>query len=84
MKRFFVCLIFAFVVTVAFAQNVKPYTIDLNGMPAVNDDKTVTFDKKTKTTTVTISEKLAVAIEDSNGLFINGQDISIKSMKVVE
>ena len=39
---------------------------------------------KAETVTITISEKLAVAIEDSNGLFINGQDISIKSMKVVE
>ena len=42
------------------------------------------FEVKAETVTITISEKLAVAIEDSNGLFINGQDIIIKSVKVVE
>ena len=36
----------------AFAQNVKPYTVDLNKMPAVNDDNTATFDKASKTVTV--------------------------------
>ena len=35
---------------VAFAQNV--YTVDLSKMPAVNDNKTATFDKATKTFTV--------------------------------
>lgn len=71
MKRFFVCLIFAFVVTVAFAQNVKPYTIDLNGIPAVNDDKSVTFDKKTKTITVTKE----ILEQRGTGLYV-GQNIS--------
>ena len=35
----------------AFAQ--KVYTVDLNKLPAVNDDKTATFDKTTNTLTVT-------------------------------
>lgn len=52
MKRFFVCLIFAFFVTSVFAQNIEPYTVDLSKLPIVNEDKTVTFDKKTNTITI--------------------------------
>ena len=42
------------------------------------------FEVKSETVTITISEKLAVLIESSNGLWLNGQDIIIKSVKVVE
>ena len=48
MKKLLCLLIFTLYAAATFAQNVKPYTIDLNGILAVNDDKTVTFDKKTK------------------------------------
>ena len=41
-----------FLAASAFAQNVKPYVVDLNKFPATNDDKTATFDKVTKTVTV--------------------------------
>ncbi len=34
--------------------------------------------------TVSIDEKLAAALEASNGLNLNGQNIIIKSVKVVE
>ena len=53
MKRFFACLILICCAVTIFAQNVKPYVVDLNKMPAVNDDKTVTFDKKTGTISLT-------------------------------
>jgi aryl-phospho-beta-D-glucosidase BglC (GH1 family) len=46
---FFALLFFA---ASAFAQNVKPYAVDLNKFPAVSDDKGVTFDKATKTFTI--------------------------------
>ena len=36
----------------AFAQNVKPYTVDLNRMDTSNDDKTAIFDRKTGTVTI--------------------------------
>lgn len=52
MKKLLACLIFALCGVAAFAQNVKPYTVDLNRIPVVNDNKTVTFDKATNTFTV--------------------------------
>ena len=42
------------------------------------------FEVKSETVTITISEKLAALIEASNGIFIDGQQIIIKSVKVVE
>ena len=52
MKKISLFIIATFITAAVFAQNVKPYQIDLNKIPAVNDDKTVTFDKATKTVTV--------------------------------
>ena len=42
------------------------------------------FEIKSGTVIITISEKLAALIEDSNEVFLDGQDIIIKSIKVVE
>ena len=44
--------VFTFCMGVTFAQNVKPYVVDLSKLPAVNDDKTATFDKASRTITV--------------------------------
>ena len=52
MKKFLACLIFALFAALTFAQNVKPYTVDLNNMDTSNDDKTATFDRKTGTVTI--------------------------------
>ena len=52
MKKLLGILIFACCVTLSFAQSVKPYVVDLNRIPAVNADKTVTFDKATKTISI--------------------------------
>ena len=52
MKRFLVSLILICCAFAVFAQNVKPYVVDLNKLPAVSDDKGVTFDKATKTFTI--------------------------------
>lgn len=52
MKKNLICLFFVLHTAVAFAQNIKPYSVDLNKMPTVNDDKTATFDKATRTFTV--------------------------------
>ena len=38
-----------FCMGVTFAQNVKPYVVDLSKLPAVSSDKGVTYDKATKT-----------------------------------
>ena len=52
MKKIILFIICALIGATVFAQSVKPYVVDLNKMPATNDDKTVTFDKTTKTVTV--------------------------------
>ena len=71
MKKLLCLLIFTLYAAATFSQNVKPYTIDLNGILAVNDDKTVTFDKKTKTITVTKE----ILEQRGTGLYV-GQNIS--------
>lgn len=45
----FVTLLFAACI---FAQNVKPYVFDLNSLPSSNEQKTISFNKATKTFTV--------------------------------
>lgn len=56
MKRVLVCLIFVFYAVTAFSQNVKPYQVDLNRMPAVNEDKTSSFDKTSRTFSIKNTE----------------------------
>ena len=46
-KKYISLLIILSCIFAAFAQNVKPYTVDLNGIQAFNDDRSVSFDKKT-------------------------------------
>lgn len=71
MKRFFASLIFALCAVTAFAQNVKPYTIDLSKMPAANEDNNVTFDKSTKK--VTVKSRIG---QRAIYLWLGGVDIS--------
>ena len=68
MKRFLCSLILICCAFFCFAQNVKPYVVDLNKFPATNDDKTATFDKVTKT--VTVKKQYA-----SISLWLNNLDI---------
>ena len=49
MKKITLFIIASLITAATFAQNVKPYTVDLNRFPAVNDEKTAFFDKKTGT-----------------------------------
>ncbi len=44
--------VFTFCMGSTFAQNVKPYKVDLNRMPAVNGEKTVSYNKTTNTFTI--------------------------------
>ena len=53
MKKLLCLFAAAFCTLAAFAQNVKPYTVDLNRFPASNDEKTAFFDKKTGTVSTT-------------------------------
>ena len=71
MKRLSIFLIFACCAMAAFAQNVKPYKVDLNRMPAVNGDKTATFDKATKTVTFNSKKDWK-----SLSLFLSNMDIT--------
>ena len=59
-----------------FAQNVKPYTVDLNSLSAVSDDKTLSFNKATKTFTVTANSNLEYGGSKSLYLWLNSLDIS--------
>ena len=42
------------------------------------------FEVKSETVTITVNEKLAAEFENADKLYLGGQDIIIKSMKVVE
>ncbi len=74
MKRFLVSLILICCAFAVFAQNV--YEVDLSKLPAVNDDKTATFDKATKTVTVTANDKLQWGGNRGVYLWLNNLDIS--------
>ncbi len=76
MKKFLVCLILICCAFAVFAQNVKPYVVDLNKLPAVNEDKTATFDRATKTVTVTANEKLQYGGSRGVSLWLNNLDVS--------
>ena len=58
MKKLLSILIFACCMAMAFAQNVKPYKLDLSRMGASNEEKTATFDKKTGMVTINKPGKL--------------------------
>ena len=69
-KKYISLLIILSCIFAAFAQNVKPYTVDLNGIQAFNDDKSVSFDKKTNT----ISVKNESSEQKGTGVYV-GQNI---------
>ncbi len=49
-KKLLVITVLLFIASISiFAQSTKTYEVDLNKFPAVNDNKTTTFDKATKT-----------------------------------
>lgn len=68
-KKILACLIFALFAALTFAQNVKPYTVDLSRMPAGNNGNKATFDKTTKT--ITFKE-----LNSSIGIWFDKLDIS--------
>ena len=73
LRKLFILLTLTCLSCSAFAQNVKPYTVDLNQFPSSNDQRTVTFNRATKTFTVKGDP------EDWNGIGIwpyGGLDIS--------
>lgn len=73
LRKLFILLTLTCLSCSAFAQNVKPYKIDLNQFPSSNDQRTVTFNRATKTFTVNGDPK------DWNGIGIwlyGGLDIS--------
>ena len=74
MKKLLCILILACCVFLCFAQ--KVYTVDLNKLPTVNDDKTATYDKATKTVTVTANEKLQYGGDRGVYLWLDRMDIS--------
>ena len=76
MKRFLLCLILICCAFAVFAQNVKPYVCDLNWLPAMNGDKTATFDKATKTVTVISNDELEWGGNRDVYLGLNNLDIS--------
>ena len=49
MKKLFLIFVTLFFAVSTFAQNVKPYTVDLSKLPAVSENKSAAFEKKTGT-----------------------------------
>lgn len=74
MRKLTMFVLFVLIAAFAFAQSV--YTVDLNKLPAVNDDKTATYDKVTKTVTVTANDKLQYGGNRGVYLWLNNLDIS--------
>jgi|GEM_PF-2078953 len=52
MKKLILTFVALFFAACIFAQNVKPYVLDLNSLPSSNEQKTISFNKATKTFTV--------------------------------
>ena len=74
MRKLTMFVLFVLIAAFAFAQSV--YTVDLNKLPAVNEVKTATFDKATKTVTVTANEKLQYGGDKGVYLWLDRMDIS--------
>ena len=74
MKKLLSILIFACCMAMAFAQNVKPYKVDLSRLPASNEEKTAAFDKKTGMITINKPGK----INDDAGIYcwLDNMDVS--------
>ncbi len=52
MKKLILTFVTLLLAACIFAQNVKPYVLDLNSLPSSNDQNTISFNKATKTFTV--------------------------------
>ena len=76
MKKITLFIIASLITAAVFAQDVKPYTVDLNSLSAVSDDKTLSFNKATKTFTVTANSNLEYGGSKSLYLWLNSLDIS--------
>ena len=88
LRKLFILLTLTCLAYSAFAQNVKPYKVDLSKLPAVNDDRTATFNKATKTVTVTANKKLEwngqrLIYLGLNYLDITGYNIARVKYKVI-
>ena len=74
LRKYISLLIILFCTFAVFAQSV--YEVDLSKMPAVNDDKTATFDKATNIFTITHNPKLQGGGVKGIYLWLNKLDIS--------
>ena len=64
-----------------YTGSIKQFITDVKPTGAVKGNN---FEVKSETVIMPISEKLAAEIEDSTALWINGKNIVIKSIKVVQ
>ncbi|MBO4640225.1 MAG: glycoside hydrolase family 5 protein [Treponema sp.] len=78
MKKLFFVLILVCCVALSFAQNVKPYTADLNSFPATNGDKTASFNKTTKTITIKQNQP-----GTENGIYLDLKYLDISDYNIV-
>ena len=85
MKKIIVVLMSLFFAACIFAQNVKPYVVDLNKIPAVTGDKTATYDKASRTFTVKAAKGqrgMSVWLGE-NGLDVSNYNIVRVKYKVI-
>ena len=61
-----------------FAQNVKPYTVDLNSIPATNGERTVTYNRASKTITFkgNAQDWKGTGIYPSGGIIISNYNVA--------
>ena len=78
MKKLFFVLILVCCAALSFAQNVKPYTADLNSFPATNGDKTASFNKTTKTITIKQNQP-----GTENGIYLDLKYLDISDYNIV-
>ena len=78
MKKLFFVLILVCCAVLSFAQNVKPYTADLNSFPATNGDKTASFNKTTKTITIKQNQP-----GTENGIYLDLKYLDISDYNIV-
>ncbi|MBP5752357.1 MAG: hypothetical protein J6W60_05810, partial [Treponema sp.] len=74
-RRFLISVLLILISSISvFAQSVKPYKLDLSKFPASNENKTITFNKKTGK--VTIDKHGDVRETVSLFYWINNMDVS--------
>ncbi|MBP5450950.1 MAG: cellulase family glycosylhydrolase [Treponema sp.] len=81
LRKLFILLTLICLSCSAFAQNVKPYKVDLNRLPSVNNDKTASYDRTTGMFTNKANYNLPNNGE--RGFYLNNDNKNINGYNIV-